>query len=484
MRVAREPVAGLLVGILAVIAVQVALQPWTLDDAYISFRYAENLARGEGLVYNPGEWVEGYTTFLWVFLLGVGNALGADTRTLAKVLGVGFALATLGLVAFASRLVRAVDAREGAVGAGLLGTCGAFAAWVMPGMEVPLVALLLTGTALACVRALEGGPVVPVGLLGATALLARPDSVVVVAVCVAAVTLVRRTPWAVVAAGGLYGPYFAWRWWAYGWLLPNTFYAKVGGTEAQVVRGLGYLGDALQVLGPLVLLGVLGLPALRERRALGVLWVAVVAHAAYVVLVGGDVMPAFRFFAGLVPVLAVLAAVGAVHHGRVGLGLAAVAMVGGMVLFERHPDLRPRIERGVVGRNGEEVGVWMRENLPADTLLATNTAGSVPYFSGFRTIDMLGLNDAHIAHREMPGMGRGNAGHEKADGAYVFARDPDVVQLGSARGRETPVFRSDRELVRQPGFATRYVPRTYVLPSGARLQLFVRRTWVEDGRAP
>ncbi|MCA9572881.1 MAG: hypothetical protein KC656_33820 [Myxococcales bacterium] len=205
MRVAREPVAGLLVGILAVIAVQVALQPWTLDDAYISFRYAENLARGEGLVYNPGEWVEGYTTFLWVLLLGVGNALGADTRTLAKVLGVGFALATLGLVAFAGRLVRAVDAREGAVAAGLLGTCGAFAAWVMPGMEVPLVALLLTGTALACVRALEGGPVVPVGLLGAAALLARPDSVVVVAVCMGAVTLVRLALWGLLAAVGIDG---------------------------------------------------------------------------------------------------------------------------------------------------------------------------------------------------------------------------------------------------------------------------------------
>ena len=38
------------------------------DDAYISFRYAENLVRGEGLVYNPGERVEGYSNLLHVLI--------------------------------------------------------------------------------------------------------------------------------------------------------------------------------------------------------------------------------------------------------------------------------------------------------------------------------------------------------------------------------------------------------------------------------
>jgi len=35
--------------------------PFTVDDAYISARYARNLVRGYGLVYNPGERVMGYT---------------------------------------------------------------------------------------------------------------------------------------------------------------------------------------------------------------------------------------------------------------------------------------------------------------------------------------------------------------------------------------------------------------------------------------
>ena len=43
---------------------------WFLcDDAFISFRYARNLLEGHGLVFNPGERVEGYTNLLWVLEL-------------------------------------------------------------------------------------------------------------------------------------------------------------------------------------------------------------------------------------------------------------------------------------------------------------------------------------------------------------------------------------------------------------------------------
>ncbi len=65
------------------------------DDAYISLRYAKNFARGHGLVFNVGEKVEGYTSFLWVFLLGIHNKLGIEIVPLTKFLGIGFAFATI-----------------------------------------------------------------------------------------------------------------------------------------------------------------------------------------------------------------------------------------------------------------------------------------------------------------------------------------------------------------------------------------------------
>ena len=56
------------------------------DDAFISFRYAANLVDGNGLVFNPGERVEGYTNFLWTVLLAAAMGLGANP-VLASVAG-------------------------------------------------------------------------------------------------------------------------------------------------------------------------------------------------------------------------------------------------------------------------------------------------------------------------------------------------------------------------------------------------------------
>ena len=48
------------------------------DDAYISFRYAQNLALHGELTYNLGERVEGYTNFLWTVLMALVLALGGE----------------------------------------------------------------------------------------------------------------------------------------------------------------------------------------------------------------------------------------------------------------------------------------------------------------------------------------------------------------------------------------------------------------------
>ena len=48
------------------------------DDAFISFRYAENFVNGYGFTWNPGVFLEGYTNFLWTVLMTFPIALGID----------------------------------------------------------------------------------------------------------------------------------------------------------------------------------------------------------------------------------------------------------------------------------------------------------------------------------------------------------------------------------------------------------------------
>jgi hypothetical protein len=71
------------------------------DDAMISLRYAANLAQGQGLVWNPGERVEGFTNPLMVFLMAAAVA-GAGpwyAPLVVQLFGIAIVLLTLGLVA-------------------------------------------------------------------------------------------------------------------------------------------------------------------------------------------------------------------------------------------------------------------------------------------------------------------------------------------------------------------------------------------------
>ena len=58
------------------------------DDAFISFRYVRNLLEGHGLVFNPGEYVEGYTNFLWILeLAAIWRVLGIRPEHVAVATG-------------------------------------------------------------------------------------------------------------------------------------------------------------------------------------------------------------------------------------------------------------------------------------------------------------------------------------------------------------------------------------------------------------
>src|SRR5438034_9228292 len=101
--------------------------PHAIDDAYITFRYARNLAEGLGLVYNPGEWVLGTTAPLWAVFLAGGYKLGfTDLPWLATVVA---ALCDALSVAVIVGYARAIGWRP--LGAALVGL-----AWAINQMSI------------------------------------------------------------------------------------------------------------------------------------------------------------------------------------------------------------------------------------------------------------------------------------------------------------------------------------------------------------
>lgn len=79
----------LLIGLLFFIGFLAYVWKFTVDDAFISFRYAKHLAEGYGLVWNIGEYsVEGYTNFLWVVIMAFIHLIKLDPALSAKIIGI------------------------------------------------------------------------------------------------------------------------------------------------------------------------------------------------------------------------------------------------------------------------------------------------------------------------------------------------------------------------------------------------------------
>src|SRR5262245_56254236 len=120
------------------------------DDSFIAFRYADNFARGRGLVFNPGERVEGYTCLFWVLLLAAVARAGLDVVAWSHGLGALAAAATVVVTAALARRVAPPSPRWAWLGGPILVAAHpAFALWAGSGMETTLFALLMTGATLA-----------------------------------------------------------------------------------------------------------------------------------------------------------------------------------------------------------------------------------------------------------------------------------------------------------------------------------------------
>lgn len=471
------------------------------DDAFITFRYADHLAQGFGLSYNPGERVEGTSSLLWTLLLAGGSRIGLAPPDLAPVLGVLCGVMTLVAVHSVARRLLGATSGAALVGAATVAINPSFTFWAASGMETVCFGLLLLMTwALACSRAAEqirGAALLAVlaALLG----LARPEGLAAAVLLPLGLALRRVGRRALLVVTTLLVGFVAvelvWRLATFGALLPNPVYAKVAPTSAAVRRGLGYLWGFLNDDGVLWLVPLVLLARYRSGRVAS-LAAVLLGYTTLVVLAGGDGLYRHRLMAHVMPLVALLTVDGLARLQRMaprGSWGASVLLVGAMAtpLFERgffrdYPveQVRAWEERW------DAVGRALRVSVPHDAVLASNVAGRVPYRSRLRTIDLLGLTDPIIALSPVTDFGKGYAGHERARPDYVLARRPDLVYLSVLDGMPPALSCSSRAsatvlrtgslfrytpLFENRDFLDAYAPASLVLATGERATLFARR---------
>lgn len=460
------------------------------DDAYITLRYAQNWLAGNGVGWNPGDRVEGYTNFLQLLLATGLGAAGVDLVRAARCIG---AAAWLGLAVLGAVRVRRAGPWA-AIPVVWVGASIPLIAWVFGGLEAPLVALWLTAGALTLQDALQGaqpldarrvrGGLAAAGAAFGLALLTRPDAVLflVPAIVVVGWAAPRRNRAAALAAlllpvVALVLPWLAFKLLYYGSLLPNTWWVKGADPSGwRLAGGLRYLG-ALAIAPPFPLLwlaagGLRAWGAGRLDRADVFGLTALSLQLAFVAYVGGDQMPLFRLGVPMLPVAVWLAfRLWLPDLRRLGPSGGALAwgVASGLVAL---PLVWPTLagpHRNATSFVGAAVGRYVADAWRPGSLVALNTAGSTPYHApGLRYLDMLGLNDAHIARRPIERIriaGQRLPGHAKGDGDYVLDQQPDYIVLGPAAGvpASHPWFLSDLEIAADPRFARDYVLRRAIL---------------------
>ena len=338
---------------------------WFLtDDAFISFRYVRNLLEGHGLVFNPGEYVEGYTNFLWILeLAALWGLFGVRPEHAANWLSVAYTAATLAalwwwLARSPSRHDRGFLAW---LALGLLGSSATFAVWTSGGgLETrQLTCFIVVAVVCLAVHRHQRWGLLAASLSLAAAALTRPEGLMLAACCFGwfaaqrlvharhaapgspgrdggiAATLaavMRRLGWRkvtylVVPFAVIVAAHFLWRYGYYGEWLPNTYYAKH--IRPWYESGFRYLWAAALETG-LYLLLPLAWVALQERwrryrdgtYALVLLCIGV--HLYYLLRIGGDLFE-YRPLDFYWPLLALPAAEGLAHlGGRVAAGFRRV----------------------------------------------------------------------------------------------------------------------------------------------------------------
>ncbi len=475
--------------------------PFTLDDAFITFRYARNFAQGYPLgTWNVGEVpVEGFSSLLWTLILAAGIKLGLSPLLLSKCIGY-LSAAALPCVTLLASSSTGANSREKGLDATTLRCASVMLSLYFPlfyysvtGMEATFFALQVL--LLLLIPVLSPGPIrgLCAALISMALVLTRPEGIFIAGFVngYGLFSAGRRWPrsWAcigLVATAVTFLGLTAFRLHQFGEIMPNTYFAKATGGSAihRAYLGIRYLVQFLLLVAPAAV--ALAYSAIRGRRRifsdslLIMLLLLCGIYTLYVVKVGGDPNAAFplrRHFVHSIAAFALLAgtiiamksenATKAVRFSLITSLLTACWMgtIWGSPLLKE--GLLLAVHAGPLQLAPPPLPIaWYGRYSAPQTVIALSTAGQQPWYIPGRYIDMLALNDAHIAkygHVDS----RSKMLDTKTDMAYVLGRHPDIIvgylQAHSMLENQCPgELHGDRsmmmhDMVSNPGFQHDYV---------------------------
>ena len=485
------------------------------EDAFIYYRYALNYVRGEGLVFNSGEWVEAYSSFLWMWILVLLAILGIDLPVGAPIMSILCGGASL-VVAYL--LARKLDLGGFSRFATVFGMAlfYPFSYWARSGLDTSFYTLLLTLFTLLYFstqysphrpRFIRSWHQLIGGVLVLGVSLARPEGILLAFVVGIDRWLNGRD-----IRGALHylGPTFAgyavflfFRYTTYGALSPNT---SVKFTPLLAENGLRQTFSYFLYMGflPLIIPAyMLFSQSMRRDKAdprfiFLVLMISIISIG-FTVVSGGDYPSYFRFLIPTSPLLMLLfwRSLEGIKLGRkAGHSLTdtlkraclIVLLFSSFICLIQNisqPNFWDKLRREWSNPFADDdnyhvtAARWILKNVPSGYVIAYGQMGKAPYYSikagkELTFIDTLGLTDAELGHI----LGMGNklgilisnllqgqslreaykAGRETVytqANNYLLSRRPDIIIIESILIEKTVI----EHLLSHAEFQRRYALR-------------------------
>ncbi len=433
-----------------------------IDDAYISFRYARNLVEGKGLIFNVGEIVEGYTNFLWVIIISLFIKLGFDPGYISQVLGIIFNACTILITYKLGELITGERNHWNLISTALLAINVPFIVWAIEGMETSLFTFLVVFSIYLYIREdKKDGYSFPFSaIICALAAMTRPDGILVFVtlfIYKISTILTRKDklnkrdiifPLVFII---VYGTYFLWRYSYYGYLLPNTFYAKARrGFDIEIYKqGWTYIykyftTGKIYRTSPwewkLIILSLV-LVLRRWRKYYSIIIVFIGLYSLFIIYAGGDWMADFRFLVPIIPLICFVIQEGMrnlssllkeLEKVREGLRYSAILILIALIIFPNLMTLY-RYQRSEGWQRLHRAHSliymplvkWTSENVNEHQAISVSDVGYIGYYTEAVVIESTwGLTDEYIAHSNFP---RTNLGVLFGDINYIILRAPEYV---------------------------------------------------------
>lgn len=371
------------------------------DDSYITYRYAINLATGNGYVFNTYERVNSASSLLYTLLLAAAYKIGLhDLERVSMAIGVACGALTVGMVSLMARRI------SGNVAVSILialplAICGALSGWSVSGMETVLYCALVTGLAYALIL-----NCVPVALaLMVACLLTRPEAVLIPAVLVPVLLINHqwRTAglFALVAAVTVVG-WLAFNYLYYGTAMPHpvamkevaTYYKLPRHIQFELIKGFF---TRFSWIGVLATIGAAA--ALKHKQGVAAQWLIGFLLLSGASFVFGPRADMERYCVHAVPLLAILAAFAwqwrlSVPVKAVGLVMASLLAIG---QAKADAGLTAQFFANMVETQlaRREIGKLINTTVPDSELILSSDIGALSYEAPrHQFIDMIGLTTA------------------------------------------------------------------------------------------